>query len=559
MGQTRVDLQHLLEDLRDAYPDAIEETILSEVVANALDSGARSVRVLTDPTEKTVVVVDDGCGMGRRELARYHDLAASTKTRGEGIGFAGVGIKLGLLVAEAVLTETRRGSVHTASRWHLASRQKAPWQWVAPPGWVEERGTAVGLKLRNPLSPLLDAGYVESRLRLHFEPLFDPAFDAILADRYPSGVAFAVNGRALLRRAASESGERAPLLVRLPRKRKAAAFGFLERVERPLPEDLQGLAVSTLGKVIRRGWDWIGLTSASPGLVGGLVEAPGLSAALTLNKGDFVRAGRRGITYLAYRKALQEAVLAQLAAWGEARDREDSARRRAARPLERDLEAVLLDLADDFPALAALVERRPGGQKRLPTGREALPGATGRAVVEDGPTPVPGGSEPLAGNGAEPPTGGPAEGREAAAGEGAASSAPEPPTPESDASSSAVAAATVTGPPAGTGGPRRPTRYGLAIDFESRPDSPDLGRLVESTVLVNTAHPAYLRAVASRSEGYHAALTVGMALAAVAVEPAGTQAFLTAFLARWGEAVGRDRRRRQPRAAARAASAEDVS
>ncbi len=39
MGQTRVDLQHLLEDLRDAYPDAIEETILSEIVANALDSG----------------------------------------------------------------------------------------------------------------------------------------------------------------------------------------------------------------------------------------------------------------------------------------------------------------------------------------------------------------------------------------------------------------------------------------------------------------------------------------------------------------------------------------
>jgi hypothetical protein len=45
MGQTRVDLQYLLEDLRDAYPDAIEETILSEVVANALDSGARSIRL----------------------------------------------------------------------------------------------------------------------------------------------------------------------------------------------------------------------------------------------------------------------------------------------------------------------------------------------------------------------------------------------------------------------------------------------------------------------------------------------------------------------------------
>ena len=132
-----------------------------------------------------------------------------------------------------------------------------------------------------------------------------------------------------------------------------------------------------------------------------------------------------------------------------------------------------------------------------------------------------------------------------------------PAAPESDASSSA--AATLPGLPAGAGGPRRPTRYGLAIDFESRPDSPDLGRLVESTVLVNTAHPACLRAVASRSEGYHAALTVGMALAAVAVEAAGTQAFLTAFLARWGEAVGRDRRRRQPRAVSRAARTEDAS
>ena len=53
--------------------------------------------------------------------------------------------------------------------------------------------------------------------------------------------------------------------------------------------------------------------------------------------------------------------------------------------------------------------------------------------------------------------------------------------------------------------------------------------------------------MASRAEGYHAALPVGMALAAVAVEPAGTQGVLTTFLARWGEALGRDRRRRQPR------------
>jgi Histidine kinase-, DNA gyrase B-, and HSP90-like ATPase len=534
MGQTRVDLQHLLEDLRDAYPDAIEETILSEVVANALDSGASSVHVLNDPSERTLVVVDDGCGMSRRELSRYHDLAASTKTRGEGIGFAGVGIKLGLLVAEAVLTETRRGSVHVATRWHLASRHKAPWQWVPPPGWVGARGTAVGLKLRNPLSPLLDAGYVESRLRLHYEPLFDPAFDAILAERYPSGVRFSVNGRAVARRRDGGWAESADLVVRFPRKKKPAAVGYLARTLSPLPEDRQGLAVSTLGKVIRRGWDWIGLSSSSPGLVGGLVEAPGLSVALTLNKGDFVRAGRRGITYLAYRKVLQEAVQAQLAAWGEARDREDSARRRAARPLERDLEAVLRDLADDFPALAALVEQRPGGQKRLPTGREIVSDRAGEGVPMGGPAPAPAESEPA-----------PHEAASEAEGEGRPAS---PDARDEPAPAPSLPPVTLPAPTTVPGGARRPTRYGLSIDFEHRPDSPGLGRLVESTVLVNTAHPACLRAVASRSEGYHAALAVGMALAEVAVEPAGAQAFLTTFLARWGEAVGRDRRRRQPRA-----------
>ena len=375
MGQTRVDLQHLLEDLRDAYPGDLEETILTEIVANSLDSGATRVGLLADASERTLVVVDDGSGMGKRDLARYHDVAASSKTRGEGIGFAGVGIKLGLLVTDEVLTETRRGDVHVATRWHLASRHRAPWRWVEPPGWVPARGTAVGLRIRNVLSPLLDVGYVEAVLRRYFEPLLDHAFDEILAERHPNGVAFAVNGRALAKRERAEDG-RVPVSVRLLRKRKPSAVGYLEHAAEPLPEERQGIAVSTLGKVIRRGWDWIGLAPSTPQQVAGLIEVPGLAAALTLNKGDFIRTGRRGMTYLAYRKAIQEAISAPLAAWGDAQAPDDSARRRAARPVERDLEAVLVDLADAFPALGALVERRAGGQKRLPTAT----GPAGRAV-----------------------------------------------------------------------------------------------------------------------------------------------------------------------------------
>src|SRR5256712_4828546 len=162
MGETRVDLLHLLEDLRDAYPGALEETILTEMVANSLDSGARRIQLAADAATAGLVVVDDGSGMRRPELARYHDIAASTKTRGQGIGFAGVGIKLGLLVCEEVITETRRGKTHVATRWHLASRHRAPWQWIPPQGLLAERGTAVRLKLQNALSPPPDAGVVEA-------------------------------------------------------------------------------------------------------------------------------------------------------------------------------------------------------------------------------------------------------------------------------------------------------------------------------------------------------------------------------------------------------------
>src|SRR5438093_704678 len=140
MGQTRVDLLHLLEDLRDAYPGALEETILTEIVANSLDSGARRIRLWTEPAQATLTVADDGSGMQRRELSRYHDIAASSKTRGQGIGFAGVGIKLGLLLCSEVVTETRRGKTHVATR--RVSRCRSPRTGAASPSAPSARSSS---------------------------------------------------------------------------------------------------------------------------------------------------------------------------------------------------------------------------------------------------------------------------------------------------------------------------------------------------------------------------------------------------------------------------------
>ena len=465
MGETRVDLLHLLEDLRDAYPGSIEETILTEIMANALDSGATRISFECDPTQSILIAVDNGCGMQRRELARYHDIAASTKTRGQGIGFAGVGIKLGLLVCNEVFTETRRGKSHIATSWHMASRHRAPWKWVPPAGLVSERGTAVRLKVQNALSPLLDPGFLEGALRRHFQPLFDPSFDEFLAEQYPKGIAIYVNGEHLDRHvwAAPLS---APLTIRLSRKRKPSALGYLIRQENSLPEERRGLAISTYGKVIRRGWDWLGMTPMSPERIGGLIEVPELTACLTLNKGDFIRTGARGATYLAFRKAIQEAVTRQLATWGDTRASTDEAPPREVRPLQRDLAHVLEDLAIDFPLLSSLVEQRSGGQKKLPLGR-ASKAAVSRAFVaasiaeqsEAYPNPREATLSPQDRNGDASPHHTSVTEPVAAPGRGLL-------LPAKDAM-------------------RRPGHYGLDIQFEDQPETLELAHLMESTVWVN--------------------------------------------------------------------------
>jgi hypothetical protein len=518
MGETRVDLLHLLEDLRDAYPGPTEETILVEIVANALDSDARTITLTTDAPARALTIVDDGRGMRRRDLARYHDIAASTKTRGETIGFAGVGIKIALLVSTLVVTETRAGRHHVATSWGLASRHRAAWKWTPPPGMVAEQGTGVRLSLDNGLSPLLDPGYLETALRRHFEPLLTPSLAGFLSGRYPDGVRFMVNERALDPEPV-EDGEAATISVRLGRHRRPAALGWLVRAPGSVGEDRVGLAVSTFGKVIKRGWEWLGVTPAAPERLTGVIEVPALAQSLTLNKADFVRSGARGATFLAYRKAIQEAVSRQLALWGDAAEPADHGRRRAARPLERDLELVLSDLADDFPLLASLVERHRGGQERLPGGGRAASPAGGPHAAIESPEAVSGGP---------------------ASRESQADAIDEPSRPAGAPRSSP---ATIPAPRETGRGGRRPGRYGLAIDFEHRPRDPELARLVESTVWINDAHPAYRRATASRSEGYHLALATALALAPLAVEAAKEHAFVTAFLTAWGEAVERRPRR----------------
>ena len=182
-----------------------------------------------------------------------------------------------------------------------------------------------------------------------------------------------------------------------------------------------------------------------------------------------------------------------------------------------NLARVLEDLAVEFPLLHSLVERRRGGQKRLPMPNGPRDGEFGPLFALARAADEPGESEPPlsrdAGSVGAPP---PLDATE-----------PEPDeSPRPDVDTAALP---------GSHAPRRRAQYGLSLRFEARPDDDELGRLVDSTIWVNDAHPAFARATRSRSLGYHLALTVALALAPLAATPADEHLFVTRFLAEWGQ------------------------
>lgn len=74
--------------------------VLTELVANALGARASEISIDWDSEEDILTVKDSGKGMDSDAFAQYHDFAAELKSRGGGLGFAGVGAKISFNIAE---------------------------------------------------------------------------------------------------------------------------------------------------------------------------------------------------------------------------------------------------------------------------------------------------------------------------------------------------------------------------------------------------------------------------------------------------------------------------
>ena len=90
------DGEHILEDFRDMY-DNVDLIVIFEVISNSIDINATRVELTLSQTkldEYELSFLDNGPGMNEEKFEDFQVAGRSDKTKGSGIGFAGIGAKL---------------------------------------------------------------------------------------------------------------------------------------------------------------------------------------------------------------------------------------------------------------------------------------------------------------------------------------------------------------------------------------------------------------------------------------------------------------------------------
>jgi len=287
---SRVNFKKLVTDLADMYHDETFDVVVAELTANALDAGARAIDIDWNAAANILVMRDDGKGMRADEFEQYHDLAAELKTRGDGIGFAGVGAKISFNIARRVLTETRHNGNRRASDWYWGADRTLRWRPVAPQH-LRADGTRVEIHFdAKQLPQNIGDGYLVEVLKRHYLPLFVTdfvrAYERIKL--YPTAARFTLNGRLIPRADLSSS---AALMTRedVELKVGATAVGWgalgVSARDHPIDGERYGVLLCTHAKVIKA--ETFGLPTGMLGAkLYGVFEIPALIEYLTANKSE---------------------------------------------------------------------------------------------------------------------------------------------------------------------------------------------------------------------------------------------------------------------------------
>ena len=123
----KIDILHALEDFLDIYSNH-GEMVVTEAISNALDIKATEVNIdvgVDSEGHEFISFHNNGPSMTEEQFENYHVLARSSKTKGSGIGFAGIGAKVYLAAWKdtVIFTETSDGTQSFSSKMFVKDYQ----------------------------------------------------------------------------------------------------------------------------------------------------------------------------------------------------------------------------------------------------------------------------------------------------------------------------------------------------------------------------------------------------------------------------------------------------
>ncbi len=500
-----IDYEHFLNDIRDMYPFSIDEAVLVELIANSLDAKTTLLDIRIDPEQKIFELTDNGKGMTARGFELYHNFSTSFKRKGYGIGFAGLGAKLALKISDKIVTETRQKSTSSKSFWGTSE-----WKFEKPkrrsrsssqPVWydLDERtlthhGTRVRIHLKSKSHALLKPGEVAAIIHRHYLPLLELHEFYEMSGIYKR-VSILINGQ-LYESPRFTPQKTKKYIMRRGKSRKPYAFARFELHPDELPEEMQGIAVSTFGKIIKR--DYLKQYFPNMNRVSGIIEVPELVEALTTNKCDFRKEGTAGNKYYRFSKLAQQ----EFRKWLEELqliERKEIKHDRDAQKLQRVINRILGDIPD--------LQKFYGFR----TNRDSL------VKEDDGEY-----------TGTQP---------EKISGEQETEKQQSNDDIIKEAIDKAVKRIQGLDPGEDTAADTkvRSTRFGPKIQYTDEPNRDDISWMNGDVVLINTAHPTFQKAVSKKVVEYHNLFAVATAMLRDIPTATEKLQLLEEFMSRWGK------------------------
>ena len=279
----KVDVLKVIQNFVEMYPYPATDCLVIETIANCLDAGASKIDIclLTDNRGQRIFrAVDNGKGMSKEEFEEhYHALSISSKIKGEGIGFAGVGSKLYLIflaAGESIITETKSRNFQGSSEITVINNEPK-WIYVNKKT-LTHSGTIFEVKLNENDTNLLTPKKIVSLIQLYY--------NAILLGRYGNMI-ISYNGQQIEPWKPEFTKEtKEPIIFKVGRMEFKCYFGQAKSEI----NERQGLEIIVFGKQIKD-QQWFDFDYLiKPNLrkkITGQILADGLSPLLTTNKCEF--------------------------------------------------------------------------------------------------------------------------------------------------------------------------------------------------------------------------------------------------------------------------------